>query len=143
MMRLFKRTGKIGGYDDNIKFVRVNLSKEKLVGIGQAYQIKKLPTFLLFKDGSIYKDKSGKMARFEGFSNIQELKQFIDSFFRDYIKRMIKRKREERIQRAREARYLYWNYGGYPYSGYGYGWPYHGYYRHGYGYGGFGLGLNW
>lgn len=140
--RIFDSLGKWGRYQDgDVIFLSVNVAKGNLDELADAYNITKLPAFLLFKNGVPLRDDQGKVIMWLPFlSEVTEraLSTFIEKHLQADIDRNI-RDRAEELRRRREAAawwaYYYGPYYG-PYWGYG---PY--YYGRPYGYVGFGIGF--
>lgn len=133
--------------DAGVLFAKVDINKRDLDIVAQEYHVSKLPTFFLFRHGSLVKDKTTKQpVKLVGFVSRAQLLEFITKYLGEEIEDYAKERR-----RAREYNRLYWwggygGYGGYPYGYGGYGWPYNNYYYpygHGYGHRGhFGFGFN-
>jgi hypothetical protein len=134
MSKTVKALARSYGYRDaDLKFVAVNTARDELSGVAQDYGITILPAFILFKDGVALRDKKGVIISKSGFITTQELKRFINQHLgRDLLNRR-EEKAEERLIRAQEAAYYWYNY---PYWSFDY--PVYPYY---YPRGGFGFGF--
>jgi len=108
--------------------VSVDLSKSDLASLGDTYNVKKKPTFLLIRNGAMYKNGRSTLV---GEQSSSAIRNFVRDNFGDYIEDIKERKREE----ARESRPSVSFGVGYGYPYYGYGYPYYGYYGYPYYYG--------
>lgn len=106
-----------------VTFVLVNTAKERLTDVAQDFNVTKMPTLMLFKDGVPYK-KGGAVATMTGFVHRGEMMRFIRDNFKDFIEVIRKERREEARERA-ERRANFGFYYGYPYP-WGWGYPYYG-----------------
>ncbi|MBN1549565.1 hypothetical protein JW872_02790 [Candidatus Babeliales bacterium] len=139
-----------------VRFIRVNLAKDKLDDLRQEYRIGTTPIVMLFRRGLPYEEKGGQeeestfwgMKRGDvkspvvltGFRNRSEIVEFIRDSFNEYIDEIKQQKREEAAERRARSAY----YG--PYLGVSWGTPYYwypyGYYGY-YGRPGFYWGVGW
>jgi hypothetical protein len=114
--------------DAGLVFLKVNVSREKLLEVAQSYDVTKFPTFMLFNFGKPVSD-----AMLSGNIASKALESFIESYLKDHLDTIIENKEiihERRLQDVRyNTPYWYWGYGS-PYytnwngryAGWGYGW---------------------
>jgi len=125
--------------EENVRFISVNLAREKAEEIRDRYAryaTDQNPFFLLFKNGSTtpFKDKSGKVPFLTGFVDQARIRSLMNQSFEQEIKDAVKRKRKEREERRRARWYYgpsfylgwdspyYYRSPYYPYGYYGWGW---------------------
>jgi len=126
---MFKNVEKKGRYKEvNIAFIKVNIARDFLDDVAKRFAVKKVPAFVLFKDGVPVRDKEKNMAMVTGFISRADLINFIEKHLDDDLQEIIDEKEEIRQRRREEAQsWSYYNYPYYyPHYGYGYGyWPYY------------------
>lgn len=140
-MKSAATSGKYKRYlKSKVGFVLVDVATKRAQEVDDQYELDKLPTCLLFKQGKPVFHGVHYAQIFEPiskYSMLSLLEQYFDDDFQDLIKEKKEDEKQERQERL--ARYQAYARYGYPYGygGWGYGYPYWGY---GYGYGGFGYG---
>jgi hypothetical protein len=112
----FKSAGK---EERNVAFVSIDLDKNDLADIGDLYQVRKTPYFMLFRNGVAYKS-----AVLTGEQSLVAIGQFVRTNFNRYLQRIRRRKRE-RAEENRPSVSFGVGYGSPYYGGY-YGGPYYG-----------------
>ena len=125
----------VSNEEDNVRFISVNLAREKAGEIKNRYARYaggQMPFFLLFKNGSTIPFKvSEKVVSMTGFVDRKAMRSFLYQSFEKEIKAAVKVRQKEREERRRArwyygpSFYLGWDspyYYGYPYYPYSYGW---------------------
>lgn len=142
LINMFKNTSFVFKYNDaDLMFLSVNILDKGNAAFSDIYDIIPVPRFILFRDGQVYIDKTGKPVVLKGFATRSQLQRFIDSNFDTLIKENRDRNKEIREKKIEQnlANSYYWGGGVYPYGGYWGGYsPYWGggYWGGGYGWGG-------
>lgn len=121
--------------EGDLQIVKVNLAKDNLHNLTEEYGVKKLPAFILFKNGVAVETEQKQLAVLYGFVTTAQLQAFIDLYLKKALEARVKEKAEEReYRREMNALYgpsVYWGVGyagGYPgYYGPYWGGPYWGY----------------
>jgi hypothetical protein len=135
LLKDFKAASRIREFSRaSVRFISVNTAKSKIKDLADKYGIAKKkiivkdqsimiarPTIMLFKNG-----KNFNNIRITGDLSKARIKAFVDQYFSNDIRKVIKEKDEERKRKLEEARYRHY-YTPYYYN-YGWSWPYH----HGY-----------
>jgi hypothetical protein len=120
----FKSAGK---EERNVAFVSVDLDKSDLANIGDLYQVRKTPYFMLFRNGVAYKS-----AVLTGEQSLVAIGRFVRTNFSTYLQRIRRRKRERAEENRASVSFgvgygspYYGGYYGGPYYGGYYGYPYY------------------
>lgn len=138
----FDRMSKMRWFiDGDLAFVAINMWHDCMQSVADSYGVEKVPSYLLFKHGTIVRDAYGKAVRLTGFVARDVLELFIDQQMHQDLVDNNKQAAEDRALAAQEARLRYMYYAPYMYWGWP-GWPYCGCYPGGYcgGFGGCGWG---
>ena len=82
MKKMFGRLDDLKKYEAaDVKFVRINLAKDRVEHFAEKFLIKDNPTFLLFEDGKPLVKKIGGYEKMTGFVSQFALQKFIDEHF--------------------------------------------------------------
>lgn len=123
--RIFSNVSRSFDYKEaEMVFLQVDVARKDLQGLLGDYGINTIPTYMLFKFGEPVK-KGDKIAMLTGMVSSDQIRQFIDIYFKDRIKSIVEEKAKLREKRAEENYYYGWGWGfGYPY--YYWNYPYYG-----------------
>lgn len=100
-----------------LKFFAVDVSKCDNTHIESDFGIQAVPTFLLFRQGAVIRNKDGQPVTQEGFVGVQTLKKFVDN----KLQRAMENNMREKARRQAE----FWDR--YPSSYFSYGFAFPGY----------------
>jgi hypothetical protein len=124
--RIFSNVSRSFDYKEaEILFLQVDTARRDLQGLLGDYQIGAIPTYMLFKFGEPVK-QGDKIAMLTGMASADQIRQFIDTFFKDRIKSIVEEKAKLREKRAEESYYYGWGWGGWGYPYYYWNYPYYG-----------------
>lgn len=126
--RIFSNVSRSFDYKEaEILFLLVDTSRGDLNGVLADYEISSFPTYMLFKFGVPVKKEGDKFAALKGMVSSDQIRQFIDNYFKDRVKNIVEEKAKLREKRAEESYYYGWGWGwGYPYPYYYWNYPYYG-----------------
>jgi hypothetical protein len=90
--RIFSNVSRSFDYKEaEILFLQVDTARRDLQGLLGDYQIGAIPTYMLFKFGEPVK-QGDKIAMLTGMASADQIRQFIDTFFKDRIKSIVEEK---------------------------------------------------